>query len=132
VGATTIFPVSVNLPVTLKEGEEEQQGRMTNLSGGGMAVRTAKALKHGAVVDFAFELSLGVRLSGKGQVAWVSGEGMAGILLQTLRGRGREQLDAWLAGRERLAEKRVRKEGQIEPKREPARGVRHRIPGPIG
>jgi hypothetical protein len=70
-----------------------------------MAVRTAKALKYSAAVDFAFELSLGVRVSGKGQVAWVNAEGMGGIILQTLRGKGRGQLDAWLAVRERAAEK---------------------------
>lgn len=89
----------------MNDGVAEQQGRMTNLSGGGMAVRTSKALKHSAAVDFAFELSLGVRLSGKGQVAWVNAEGLAGIALQTLRGKGKEQLDAWLAVRERSAEK---------------------------
>lgn len=99
------FRHPVRFPVMLKSGETEQQGRMTNLSGGGMAVRTAKPLKHGVVLDFAFELSLGVHLSGKGQVAWVSAEGMAGILLQTLRGKGREQLDTWLVGRERMAGK---------------------------
>jgi response regulator RpfG family c-di-GMP phosphodiesterase len=99
------FRHPVNLPVTLREGEEEQQGRMTDLSGGGMAVRAARRLKHGAVVDFAFELSIGVRLSGKGQVAWVNTDGMAGILLQTLRGKGKDHLDAWLASRERLADK---------------------------
>jgi len=99
------FRYPVNLPVTLKAAEEEQQGRMLNLSGGGMAARTARPLKHGTVVDFTFELSMGVRLSGKGQVAWVNTDGMAGILLQTLRGKGREHLDSWLAARERLAEK---------------------------
>ena len=99
------FRHPVNLAVTLNDGLIEQQGRMTNLSGGGMAVRVAKALKHSAAVDFAFELSLGVRVNGKGQVAWVNAEGMAGIMLQTLRGKGREQLDTWLAVRERAAEK---------------------------
>lgn len=98
------FRYPVNLTVTLKVAEEEQQGRMMNLSGGGMAARTPKPLKHGAVVDFAFELSMGLRLSGKGQVAWVNTDGMAGILLQTLRGKGREHLDSWLTARERLAE----------------------------
>lgn len=96
------FRHPVNLPVTLKDGELEQQARITNLSGGGLAVRTLKSLKHGAVLDLAFELSLGVRISARGQVAWVNSEGMAGIMLQTLRGRGREQLDAWLAAREKL------------------------------
>ncbi len=96
------FRHPVNLPVTLKEGEAEQQARITNLSGGGMAVRTVRRLKHGAVLDFTFELSMGVRISARGQVAWVSSEGMAGITLQTLRGKGSEQLDAWLASREQL------------------------------
>ena len=76
-----------------------------NISGGGMAVRTAKPLKHGAVLNFTFELSLGVRLSGKGQVAWVSSEGMAGIIMQALRGKGNDQLDGWLAVREQLGSK---------------------------
>lgn len=96
------FRHPVNLPVTLKDGELEQQARITNLSGGGLAVRTVKSLKHGAVLDLAFELSLGVRISARGQVAWVNTEGMAGIMLQTLRGKGREQLDAWLTVREKL------------------------------
>jgi CheY-like chemotaxis protein len=94
------FRHPVNLAVTLKEGEVEQPARITNLSGGGMAVRTVKRLKHGTVLDFTFELSLGVRISARGQVAWVNSEGMAGITLQTLRGKGTEQLDAWLATRE--------------------------------
>ncbi len=105
------FRHSVNLPVTLKEGEVEQQARITNLSGGGMAVRTVKPLKHGAVLDFTFELSMGVRISARGQVAWVNSEGTAGIILQTLRGKGSEQLDAWLASREQLDPKEAPREG---------------------
>lgn len=99
------FRHPVNLPVTLKEGELEQQARITNLSGGGVAVRTVKPLKHGAILDFTFELSMGVRISARGQVAWVNAEGMAGIMLQTLRGKGSEQLGAWLAAREKLDSK---------------------------
>ncbi|PYT99277.1 MAG: hypothetical protein DMG38_12395 [Acidobacteria bacterium] len=96
------FRHPVNLPLPLKEGEFEQQARITNLSGGGMAVRTAKPLKHGAVLDLTFELSMGLRISARGQVAWVNPEGMAEITLQTLRGKGSEQLDTWLAAREKL------------------------------
>lgn len=99
------FRHPVNLPVTLKEGELEQQARITNLSGGGLAVRTLKPLKHGAVLDFTFELSMGVRISARGQVAWVNSEGMAGIMLQTLRGKGAEQLEGWLMAREQLGSK---------------------------
>jgi len=99
------FRHPVNLPVTLKEGEFEQQARITNLSGGGMAIRTVKPLKHGAVLDFAFELSMGVRISARGQVAWVNSEGVAGIIVQALRGKGSEQLGAWLTAREKLDRK---------------------------
>lgn len=96
------FRHTVNLSVTLKDGVAEQQARITNLSGSGMAVHTAKPLKQGAVLDFTFELSMGARISARGQVAWVNTEGMAGIILQTVRGKGSEQLDAWLAAREQL------------------------------
>jgi response regulator RpfG family c-di-GMP phosphodiesterase len=99
------FRHTVNYPVTLNDGTTEQQARMTNLSGGGMAVRVAKPLKHGSLLDFTFELSLGIKVSGKGQVAWVNSEGMIGIVLQMLRGRGKEMLDGWLAGKERTGEK---------------------------
>ena len=44
----------------------------------------------------------GAGVAAKGQVAWVSSEGLAGIALQTLRGKGKEQLDSWLAAREQL------------------------------
>jgi CheY-like chemotaxis protein len=101
------FRHPVNLPVVLKDDQGEYQARMVNISGGGMAVRITKPLKHGAVLNFTFELSLGVRLSGKGQVAWVSSEGMAGIIMQALRGKGNDQLAGWLAVREQLGSKRA-------------------------
>ncbi len=100
------FRHDVNLSVVLKDGEVEQHARMSNLSEEGMAVRTAKALRHSSVVDFAFELALGANVSGKGQVAWISTEGMAGIILQTFHGKGREYLEAWLTAQEQLVFKK--------------------------
>ncbi len=100
------FRHAVNLPVILKEGEAEQHARTSDLSEGGMAVRTAKALRHSAVIDFAFELSLGASVSGKGQVAWTNTEGTAGIILQTFHGKGREHLQAWVTVQEQLAIKK--------------------------
>jgi response regulator RpfG family c-di-GMP phosphodiesterase len=99
------FRHALNIPVVLKDREVEQHVRMTNLSEGGMAVRTAKALKHSSVVDFMFDLPLGGIVSGRGQVAWMNTEGMAGIILQSFRGRGREHLEAWLTAEERAWEK---------------------------
>jgi hypothetical protein len=89
--------------VVLKEGKEKQHARMTDLSEGGMAVRTSKLLKHSSVIDFSFDLSLGASVSGKGQVAWINSEGLAGIVLQIFHGKGREQLEAWLTSQEQLA-----------------------------
>jgi len=99
------FRHPVNLSVVLKEGDVEQRARMTNLSEGGMAVHTIKPPKHAAVVDFAFELPLGISIKGKGRVAWINTEGMVGIALQAFHGKGKEYLEAWLAAQEHLASK---------------------------
>jgi ActR/RegA family two-component response regulator len=99
------FRHAVNLPVVLKTVEGEQHARVTNLSEEGMALRTTKPLKHLSVIDFAFDLSFGVHLTGKGQVAWTNTEGTAGILLQTIHGKGREFLESWLTSQEQLGHK---------------------------
>ena len=96
------FRHDVNLNAILHDGTTEQPGRITNLSGGGMAVRTVRPLRQGATVDFRFELTPGMPVSGKGQVAWMNSDGMAGIVLQMLRGKGKEILDTWLESRERM------------------------------
>jgi len=97
------FRRPVNLPVLLKDAEGEQRARMVNLSESGIAVRPTKELKHSSMIDFEFEVSFGAIVSGRGQVAWTSKEGMAGILIHTFHGKGREQLEAWLAAREQLS-----------------------------
>jgi PilZ domain len=96
------FRHSVNLPVLLKEAELEQRGRMTTLSEGGMAVHTVKPLSRAAVVEFSFELPLGVTIKGKGQVAWSNAEGMAGIAVQTFDAKGKEFVESWLTAQEEI------------------------------
>ena len=96
------FRHSVNLPVLLKVGEFEQRARMTNLSEGGMAVHTVKPLRHTAAVDFNFELPMGVSIKGKGRVAWINAQGMAGIVAESFDGKAKEHLEGWLAAREQL------------------------------
>jgi DNA-binding response OmpR family regulator len=97
------FRHSVNLPVLLRDGDGEQRARMTNLSEAGLAVRVTKPVKHSSVIEFEFELSFGAIVSGKGLVAWTSKEGLAGILIQSLHGKGREQLESWLLTAEQLS-----------------------------
>jgi ActR/RegA family two-component response regulator len=99
------FRHPVNLHVLLKDEHGQQHGKMTNLSEGGMAVRTTTPLKHSSLVEFTFDLSFGADLTGKGQVAWTNTEGMAGIIFRFFRGTGQEQLKAWLNAREQLAPK---------------------------
>jgi ActR/RegA family two-component response regulator len=99
------FRHPLNLPVRLTDAGGEQHARMTNLSEGGMAVRLVRPLRHSTVVDFEFELSKAVSISGKGQVSWVNTEGLAGIILQMFRGTGKTQLEAWLAAQDELAGK---------------------------
>jgi response regulator RpfG family c-di-GMP phosphodiesterase len=105
------FRHAVSLPVVLKEGDVEQHARMTNLSEGGMAVRTARGLGHSSVIDFEFDLPQGASVRGKGQVAWMNTERMAGIILQILHGKGREHLETWLTTQEQLHAKNNPPEG---------------------
>ena len=98
------FRHPVNLHVLLKDEQGQQHAKMTNLSQGGMAVRTATPLKHSSLVEFAFDLSFAANLTGKGQVAWTNSEGMAGIIFRFLYGTGQVQLMAWLEAREQLAQ----------------------------
>lgn len=96
------FRHPVDLAVTVKDGATEQHAKIVNLSGGGMAIRGGKPIKQGVTIEFAFELTFGEQLRGKGLVAWTSSEGMAGILVQTLQGMGRGYLEGWLRSREKL------------------------------
>jgi hypothetical protein len=75
---------------------------MINLSEGGMAVRTARALRPSLVIDFEFDLPHRANVRGKGQVAWMNTEGIAGIILQIFHERGREHLETWLTTQEQL------------------------------
>jgi DNA-binding response OmpR family regulator len=105
------FRHAVNLVAILNDGEAEQRARVTNVSEGGMAVRAAKALKHTAMIDFAFDLAPGISVTGRGQVAWTNTEGMAGIILQTFRATGRQHLEVWLRSQEQLAIRKNQPEG---------------------
>ena len=99
------FRHPVNLHVLLKDEHGQQHGKMTDLGEGGMAVRTATPLKQSSPVEFAFDLSFGASLTGKGQIAWTNTEGMAGIIFRFFHGTGQDQLRAWLNAREQLAPK---------------------------
>lgn len=97
------FRHPVSLPVSLTANGTEQRGRMTNLSEGGMAVRTVKPVEYHSVIDFAFELAIGAAINGKGLITWVNSEGMIGVAFQFLRGKGRDHLLTWITERQRIS-----------------------------
>jgi CheY-like chemotaxis protein len=101
------FRHSVNLHVLLKDEDSQQHAKITDLSEGGMAVRAARPLKHSSLVEFAFDLSFGTNLVGKGQVAWTNTDGMAGIIIRFFHGTGQVQLRAWLDAREQLVRNNI-------------------------
>jgi hypothetical protein len=105
------FRHPVNFPVSLVDAQGEQHAKITNLSEGGMAVRTARPLKHASVIDFWFEFPLGVVLKGKGQVAWTNSEGMAGIFFQSFHADARAHLEAWVEARAKLDLGEVKESG---------------------
>jgi hypothetical protein len=96
------FRYPVNLPVLLKEGAVEQHARMTDLSEGGMAVRTVKPVSPKADVEFSFDLPIGVKIKGKGQVAWSNQEGVVGIATSSMHVKTKEYLESWLAAQEEI------------------------------
>jgi CheY-like chemotaxis protein len=104
------FRHAVNLPVLLKEGELEQRARMTMLSEGGMAVHTVKPLSGAAIIEFRFELPLGVAIQGKGQVAWSNTEGMAGIEVNHFEAKGKEYVESWLTAQEEIGGNKAKAE----------------------
>ena len=101
------FRHPVNLHVLLKDEDSQQHAKITDLSDGGMAVRTARPLKHSSLVEFEFDLSFGTNLTGKGQVAWTNTEGAAGIIFRLFRGTGQVQLKAWLDARGQLVRNNI-------------------------
>jgi hypothetical protein len=104
------FRHAVNLPVHLKEGAVEQHARMTDLSEGGMAVRTVKPLSGKADVEFSFDLPIGVNIRGKGQVAWSDAEGVVGIAMSSLHAKTKEYLESWLVAQEEIGWNRAPQE----------------------
>jgi len=87
---------SVRLPVHVKSESVEQRGMMATLGSGGMSLDVLQPVEHKSVIDFTFETPSGIRINGKGLVAWVQSEGRIGVKFQFIRGEGHNHLQAWL------------------------------------
>ncbi|HWX56215.1 MAG TPA: PilZ domain-containing protein [Verrucomicrobiae bacterium] len=94
------FRHPLTAPVVLKVDGKEAKATISNLSEGGMAVWCLSGCPSGSAVQFAFELPFGGSIEGKGEVAWVSSEGLIGIQFHVLQGNAQACLSEWLDRRD--------------------------------
>ena len=91
-------PLMVPVNVTLNGREAEST--MSNLSEGGMAIWSLHYHPPGSSIQFEFELPFGPRIQGKGEVAWTSPEGLAGVKFHILPDQIYTHLSEWMTLRE--------------------------------
>jgi hypothetical protein len=79
---------------------QELTATATNLSEGGMAIRTLGKLPKDTLAQFRFTLpAANISLELKGQVAWADGSGHAGIRFIEVPQSSQYQLEKWLTDR---------------------------------
>lgn len=89
------MPLRISLP-----GNQEVTATATNLSEGGMAIRSLAKLAKDANAQFRFTLpNTNVSLELKGQVAWADGTGHIGIRFIEVPQSSQYELDKWLTDR---------------------------------
>jgi len=89
------MPLRISLP-----HNQELTATATNLSEGGMAIRTLGKLPKDTLAQFRFTLpAANISLELKGQVAWADGSGHAGIRFIEVPQSSQYQLEKWLTDR---------------------------------
>src|SRR5271169_2487805 len=89
------MPLRISLP-----GNQEVTATATNLSEGGMAIRSLAKLAKDANAQFRFTLpNTNISLELKGQVAWADGTGHTGIRFIEVPQSSQYELDKWLTDR---------------------------------
>ena len=92
------FRYPVELEVILRLGQNQEiRARTTNVSEGGMAIRTEAPLARGAVGKISLSLPAGREIvEAKAELVWVDGKGKAGIRFMEVNKHSRQLLDQWL------------------------------------
>jgi len=92
------FRHSVEMPVRIRiHKSQEIAATSTNLSEGGIAIRTAVRLPNDAMTELRFTLpESNTSLELKGQIVWTDGNGHAGIRFVDVPQSSQYQLDKWL------------------------------------
>ena len=83
------------VPVMIKLHEQEQKAITANVSRGGMAVRCQKVYEPGSPIQFTFDVP-GVKIDGRGEVAWANTDGFMGIKFYLLGEQNKKALSTWL------------------------------------
>jgi c-di-GMP-binding flagellar brake protein YcgR len=92
------FRHPVEIPVHLEFGSQEFKATATNLSDGGMAIHFFGNLPKGGLSAASFRLPEGAAvIEAKATLAWVDGEGRAGVRFVELPASSRQMLDGWLS-----------------------------------
>src|ERR1700683_68423 len=92
-------PVEIPLRIVLPQNQE-LAATSTNISEGGMAIRTVSKLPKDTRAQFRFILpTINIALELKGQVAWADGTGHAGIRFLEVPQSSQYQLEKWLNDR---------------------------------
>lgn len=94
------FRYPLMLPVTLSGQNKQDQGTISNLSEGGMAIWSVREYAPGATVEFSFTLPFGGLIRGQGEIAWTNPEGAVGIKFHILPDSAYTHLFAWLSRRD--------------------------------
>jgi len=97
------FRITTDIPVSLTnvaEGGGTIEVTTTNISWGGMAVRSPIPLKHGSTFELTFQLpGTSTPLESKAELAWTSPDGMAGLTFVDLHPAVKKELQQWLLTR---------------------------------
>ncbi len=89
------YPLMV--PVNLEVNGAHAESTMSNLSEAGMAIWSIQNYPMGSVLRFSFELPFGERIEGKGEVTWISPDGLAGVRFNILSDNAYSSLSNWIA-----------------------------------
>jgi CheY-like chemotaxis protein len=88
------------LPVVLKTTDtREQKAMASNISRGGMAVRSQRSLKPGSAIHFVLELPLREPVCGRGEVVWANTDGQMGIRFYLMGEEVKTTLWRWMEQR---------------------------------
>jgi DNA-binding NtrC family response regulator len=92
------FRVSLEVPVTLTYGEQRIQAVSSDVSSGGLAVRSPISLADDSILEVSFTLTGATEpMTAKARLAWMGPDGLAGLTFVDVHPAFQRELHRWLA-----------------------------------